>query len=86
MGKKRQVNSHTSSYVTEETEARIAKFVGFKDLETYRKVKEICLYGIPELVEAMDYNRISIEKAVEIARLPKKEQSCVMKSLFLNET
>lgn len=35
--------------------ARTAKIVGFQGLKTYRKTKEVCSYGIPELLlESID--------------------------------
>jgi hypothetical protein len=71
--------------VDEETETKIAKIVGFKDVETYRKAEEVCFNGILELIKAMDHDQISIEKAAEIAKLPKKEQLYAIKSLHLKE-
>jgi hypothetical protein len=69
------------STLSEDDEAKIARIVGFEDLETYRRAKEIYLQGIPELIKAVDYKKISIEEGAKIARLKKEEQHRILKSL-----
>ncbi len=51
-------------------EVFIASIVGLT-LQNYRHGKQVFLNGIEEVVNAMDYKKISIEKAAEISTLPK---------------
>lgn len=56
----------------------IAKEFGFKSRKTYRFAKQIIQNGIPELIQAIDDERISIRLGALIVKLPKAEQQMLM--------
>ena len=51
-----------------------AKQAGFGSDFTYRQAKSVVDNGVPELIEALDKEKISYNRAADIAKLPKGEQ------------
>jgi ParB family chromosome partitioning protein len=56
-----------------------AKRAGFKSTESYERAKTVVAKGAPELVEAMDKGKLSIDAAAKIASQPKEEQKLIVK-------
>jgi len=55
-----------------------AKRAGFKSTESYERAKTVVAKGAPELVEAMDKGKLSIDAAAKIASQPKAEQKRIV--------
>ncbi|MEP2758040.1 MAG: ParB N-terminal domain-containing protein [Hyphomicrobiales bacterium] len=63
-----------------------AKSAGFGNRETYRQAKTVTELGVPELVEAMDSNVISINAASRLAkRKPEEQKRAVHDQSFYDE-
>lgn len=63
-----------------ETRDIVAKKSGLGSHDTYEKVGKVVSKGIPELVDAMDKQELSIGRASEIAKLPPDEQREALQS------
>jgi len=61
-----------------ETREIAARLAGFGSEYSYRQVKELLKYAIPELIKAMDDRLITVSKASQIADLPEAEQYLFM--------
>lgn len=69
-----------------ETRDIAAKSAGFGNRETYRQAKSVTEKGVPELVEAMDGNVISINSASKLAkRKPEEQRQAVKDPAFYDE-
>jgi hypothetical protein len=53
----------------------VSKQAGFNNRETYRQAKNVVKNGCPQLVEAMDSDKVAISTAARIANLPIAEQN-----------
>lgn len=56
------------------TDEVVAKLVGFNNRETFRSAKKVVQSGTPELIKAMDSERISIHQACQLTSLPAETQ------------
>jgi ParB family chromosome partitioning protein len=62
----------------ERTKDFVAKRTGFGSKDSLARAESVVENGIPELVEAMDKEEVSIAAAAEIAALPTEEQQAVV--------
>ncbi len=68
------VNRHNMPETGEKTRDFVAKRAGFKSTYAYRCAREVTEKAIPEVVEAMDRDEVSISGAHSIAQLSKRKQ------------
>lgn len=57
------------------TNEHLAKIFGFSGKNTYYRTEQICYYGTQALIDALDQESISIDRAFKISKLAKDKQN-----------
>jgi predicted protein tyrosine phosphatase len=71
--------------ITVRTDQKIATMVGFKNKDALHRALQVCQQGIPELVESLNHQRITLSRAAKISKLPPQEQQLTLMAIHLKK-
>ena len=71
--------------MTGRKDSKIAQIVGLTSKDTYNRVKQVYLHGIPALLQVLDEKHISIAMAAKVAKLTMSDQVAYLEKRGMSE-